>query len=179
MTFNHTKTSMSRAGMLAIRALEPGETELVAAVFARLGPRSRSLRFGGAKESLSELELTALADVGDRRHALVAFVAGDWAPAGIARYAIDGDDRTIAEVAIAVADEHQGRGIGTGLMRALAADALASGVTRFRATIAGENRRSLALLKKVATLDDLRFAGGQVEVLASILRAPARVLRAA
>jgi GNAT superfamily N-acetyltransferase len=179
MTFNHTKTTMSRAGMLAIRALEPGETELVSAVYDRLGPRSRSLRFGGAKESLSELELTALADVGDRRHALVAFVAGDWAPAGIARYAIDGEDRTIAEAAIAVADEHHGRGVGTALMRALAADARAAGVTRFRATIAGENRRALTLLKKVATLDDLRFGGGQVEVLASIAAAPARLPRAA
>ena len=169
---------MSRAGMLAIRPLRPGETEIVGSVFDRLGPLSRVLRFGGAKATLSESELDALADVGERRHAVVAFLAGDWAPAGIARFVVDADDRSIAEIAIAVVDEHQGRGIGKALMRALVADARAMGVERLRATIAGENRRSLALLRTVATLEDVRFDGGSIEVLASI---PSRgsVLRAA
>ena len=169
---------MSRAGMLAIRPLRLGETEIVGSVFDRLGPLSRVLRFGGAKATLSESELDALADVGERRHAVVAFVAGDWAPAGIARFVVDADDRSIAEIAIAVVDEHQGRGIGKALMRALVADARAMGVERLRATIAGENRRSLALLRTVATLEDVRFDGGSIEVLASI---PSRgsVLRAA
>jgi len=164
--------------MLAIRPLRLGETEIVGSVFDRLGPLSRVLRFGGAKATLSESELDALADVGERRHAVVAFVAGDWAPAGIARFVVDADDRSIAEIAIAVVDEHQGRGIGKALMRALVADARAMGVERLRATIAGENRRSLALLRTVATLEDVRFDGGSIEVLASI---PSRgsVLRAA
>jgi len=164
--------------MLAIRPLRAGETEIVESVFDRLGAVSRSMRFGGAKAILSDVELTALADVGTRRHALVAFLAGDWAPAGIARYAVDCDDRTIAEVAIAVVDEHQGRGIGKALMRALVADARAAGVQRLRATIVGENRRSLALLRTVAVLEDVRFAGGEIEVIASI-PPPGRVLRAA
>jgi len=164
--------------MLAIRPLRLGETEIVGSVFDRLGPLSRVLRFGGAKATLSESELDALADVGERRHAVVAFLAGDWAPAGIARFVVDADDRSTAEIAIAVVDEHQGRGIGKALMRALVADARAMGVERLRATIAGENRRSLALLRTVATLEDVRFDGGSIEVLASI---PSRgsVLRAA
>jgi GNAT superfamily N-acetyltransferase len=173
-----TRTGMSGAGMLAIRPLRPGETEIVESVFDRLGPLSRALRFGGAKAMLSDSELDALTDVGERRHAVVAFLAGDRAPAGIARYVVDADDRSIAEVAIAVVDEHQGQGIGKALMRALVADARAAGVERLRATIAGENRRSLALLRTVATLDDVRFAGGSIEVLAS-LPSPARLLRAA
>src|SRR5829696_5667223 len=158
-----TRAAMSRAGMLAIRPLRLGETEVVESVFARLGPLSRALRFGGAKATLSGSELETLADVGERRHAVVAFVAGDWAP---------------AEVAIAVVDEHQGRGIGKALMRALVADARAAGVERLRATIAGENRRSLALLRTVATIDDIRFGGGSIEVVASI-PSPSTLLRAA
>ena len=169
---------MSRAGMLAIRPLRLGETEIVGSVFDRLGPLSRVLRFGGAKATLSESELDALADVGERRHAVVAFVAGDWAPAGIARFVVDADDRSIAEIAIAVVDEHQGRGIGKALMRALVADARAAGVERLRATIAGENRRSLALLRSVAVLDEIRFGGGSIEVVASI-PSPSTLLRAA
>lgn len=169
---------MSRAGMLAIRPLRLGETEVVESVFARLGPLSRALRFGGAKATLSGSELETLADVGERRHAVVAFVAGDWAPAGIARFVVDTHDRSTAEVAIAVVDEHQGRGIGKALMRALVADARAAGVERLRATIAGENRRSLALLRTVATIDDIRFGGGSIEVVASI-PSPSTLLRAA
>ena len=169
---------MSRAGMLAIRSLRRGETEIVESVFDRLGPRSRTLRFGGAKALLSASELEVLADVGERRHAVVAFLAGDWAPAGIARFVVDAEDRSTAEIAIAVVDEHQGGGIGKALMRALVADARALGVERVRATIAGENRRSLALLRTVATLEDVRFDAGSIEVLASI-PSPGSVLRAA
>ena len=68
---------MSRAGMLAIRPLRLGETEIVGSVFDRLGPLSRVLRFGGAKATLSASELEALTEVDERRHAVVAFVAGD------------------------------------------------------------------------------------------------------
>src|SRR4051794_24030397 len=173
-----TTTAMSRAGMVAIRPLRLGETDVVASVFERLGPLSRALRFGGAKAALSHSELDALADVGERHHAVVAFLAGDWAPAGIARFVVDVDDRSTAEIAIAVVDEHQGLGIGKALMRALVADARAAGVERLRATIAGENRRSLALLRAVARLDDIRFGGGSVEVLATIPSASS-LLRAA
>jgi ribosomal protein S18 acetylase RimI-like enzyme len=173
-----TRTAMSRTGMLAIRPLRRGETDIVESVFGRLGPRSRTLRFGGAKALLAASELEALADVGERRHAVVAFVAGDWAPAGIARFVVDADDRSIADVAIAVVDEHQGRGIGKALMRALVADARAAGVERVRATIAGENRRSLALLRGVTTFEDVRFDAGSIEVLAAI-PCPAGLLRAA
>ena len=173
-----TTTAMSRAGMLGTRPLRRGETEIVESVFTRLGPRSRTLRFGGAKAALSASELEALADVGERRHAVVAFVAGDPAPAGIARFVVDADDPSTADVAIAVVDEHQGHGIGKALMRALVEDARAAGVKRLRATIAGENRRSLALLRAVTTLEDVRFDAGSIEVLAAI-PSPAQLLRAA
>jgi GNAT superfamily N-acetyltransferase len=169
---------MSGAGMLAIRPLRLGETDVVARVFERLGPLSRTLRFGGAKARLSHSELDALADVGERRHAVVAFLAGDWAPAGIARFVVDADARSTAEIAIAVVDEHQGLGIGKALMRALVADARMVGVERLRATIAGENRRSLALLRSVTTVEDIRFGGGSIEVVGTI-PSPSSLLRAA
>ena len=69
------------------------------------------------------LELSALAEVDCRRHALVGFVAGDPDPAGIARLVVDAHDRTVAEVACAVADPYHGLGVGTALMRALVAGA--------------------------------------------------------
>src|SRR5438045_1201092 len=92
---------------VTIRPLRNGETEVVQAVFDALGPRSRYLRFGGAKNVLSATELAQLARVDADHHVLVALV--DCAPVGIARLVVEGRE---AEVAVEVADEWQGRRVG-------------------------------------------------------------------
>jgi GNAT superfamily N-acetyltransferase len=162
------RSTTTRAGTVELRPLRPGETHTVATLFERLGPWSRRMRFGGAKPRLTELELTALATVDARRHALVAYVAGDSEPAGIARLVVDPLDPSVAEAACAVADRYHGLGVGAALMRALVHDARRNGVERLRATILAENGRALALLKKVASIEDVRLAAGEVTVVASI-----------
>jgi RimJ/RimL family protein N-acetyltransferase len=179
MIHMQTKAETTRAGTLTIRPLRPGETEIVEQLFDRLGPRSRAMRFGGAKPILSDIELTALADITCRHHALVGFVTGDPAPAGIARLVVEADDRTTAEVACAIADDYQGQGVGTALMRALTADARAAGVQHLHATIVADNRRAVRLLRKVAAIEDIRFDGRDIDVTASIVALPGRDLRAA
>ncbi len=54
-----------------------------------------------------------------------------------------------AEVAFAVADDWQQRGIGKVLMDRLAEDARAAGIETFHADIAPENSASLALLRRL------------------------------
>lgn len=149
---------------VTIRPLRRGETDVVQAVFDQLGVHSRLLRFGGAKTALSPAELDQLTLVDGRRHALVAF-AGP-VPIGIARLVRDADDPATAEVAYAVADDWQGRGVGTALLERLTADARAAGVTRLRAFLHAENRRSLSLLRRVATIVETRSAGSELEILA-------------
>jgi acetyltransferase len=127
-----------------IRALRNGETEAVQAVFDRLGPRSRLLRFGGAKNVLLPSDLEQLARIDANHHAVVAVVDGE--PIGIARLVRDGDT---AEVAFAVADDWQGRGIGTVLVERLAADARAAGIRRLVGTVSESNPRSVALLERI------------------------------
>ena len=117
---------------ITIRPLRNGDVETVTAVLGRLGPQSRAQRFGGPKPRVSERELALLARVDGRRHALVAWVDGDPEPAALAQLVRDGET---AEIAFAVADVHQGRGIGSVLANALAADALAAGITELRATV--------------------------------------------
>ena len=58
---------------ITVRPLRGGETEVVQAVFDRLGPRSRLLRFGGAKNVLLPAELELLARVDGDHHVLVAW----------------------------------------------------------------------------------------------------------
>src|SRR5579859_7487946 len=142
---------------VSIRPLQNGDTETVAAVFARLGDASRRQRFGGPKPGLSELELAA--------HVRVAYVDGDRRPAGLARLVRQG---RAAEVAFEVADEHQGRRIGSALMRVLAADARAAGIAELHATVTGENRRAVSLLSRSARRLRGTWRGGQCELVAAL-----------
>lgn len=135
---------------LTIRALRDGDTETVAALFARLGDRSRERRFCGAKPRLSDLELATLARVDLDRHVLVGYADGDSQPVGIARLVRDGDS---AEIAFAVADDYQSRGIGSILASELAADARAAGITQLTATVCGDNPRVIALIERLGSLD--------------------------
>ena len=56
-----------------------------------------------------------------------------------ARFVRDENDPTVAEVAFIVADEYQGRGIGSLLMDALAVAARGDGIRRFSARVLSEN----------------------------------------
>jgi L-amino acid N-acyltransferase YncA len=129
---------------ITIRPLRNGETEAVQAVFHALSSRSRLLRFGGAKTLLTAYDLEQLARVDSDHHVLVALVKGE--PVGIARLVRDGDS---AEVAVEVADEWQGRRVGTLLMERLAADARAAGVRRLHAVVDPDNTASRALMRRV------------------------------
>jgi GNAT superfamily N-acetyltransferase len=149
-----------------VRPLRNGDTETVTAVFARLGERSRRLRFAAAKPRLSEAEQEALARVDRRHHVLVAYVDGDPRPAAIARLVRQGD---AADVAFEVADELQGRGIGTALAEALAADARAAGIVEFHATVAGDNRQVISILSRCTRgLRAARLGGGELELVAAL-----------
>ncbi len=135
---------------LTIRPLRNGDTATVSALFERLGERSRERRFCGAKPQLSHVELVHLARVDRDHHVLVGYVDGDAEPAGIARLVRDGDS---AEIAFAVADRYQSRGLGSTLASALAADARAAGITRLVATVCGDNPGIVALLRRLGSLD--------------------------
>jgi len=145
---------------LTIRPLRNGDTETIAALFARLGERSRERRFCGAKPRLAERELKALARVDANHHVLVGFVDGDPEPVGIARLVRSGSS---AEIAFEVADRAQGRGIGSILARELAADARAAGIRELVATVCGDNDAVVALFRKVARSMHVTWHGRERE----------------
>lgn len=144
-----------------IRPLRDGDAATVAAVFARLGGESRRRRFGGAKPRLSERELGDLARVDATHHALVAHVPGDPEPAGLAQLVRDG---AIAEVAFAVADAHQGRGVGRALCAELEALARAAGIRELRAVVCGANPPAVALMRAGRVIWD----GGELELVVGL-----------
>ena len=147
---------------ITIRPLRNGDAATVLALFGRLGEQARASRFCGAKPRLTDAELAALAKVDARRHVLVGYLDGDPRPAGIARLVRDG---ACAEIAFSVADDVRGRGVGTSLVEALAADARAAGITSFVATVCGDNPAALGLLRSLSSSLEVRWQWGEREIL--------------
>jgi L-amino acid N-acyltransferase YncA len=120
----------------------------VTGLFARLSSESRLRRFLSPKSSLSDREVSFLADVGRvERAAMTAVDVRDGTVLGIARYVEHQGRPGVADTAVAVADEVQRRGIGTALMLRLIACARSNGFHQLTATTLWENRPARALMR--------------------------------
>jgi RimJ/RimL family protein N-acetyltransferase len=142
---------------LEIRALKPEDRAGLLAAAGRTSGESLARRFFAPKRGFSEKEIEFYTNVDFERHvALVALVeeAGRPLLVGAARYIVAQPGR--AEVAFAVEDAHQGRGIGPALLRHLAKIARGAGLEELTAEVLPDNapmlkvfeRSSLALTKK-------------------------------
>jgi ribosomal protein S18 acetylase RimI-like enzyme len=151
---------------LIVRPLRNGDAATVLQVFERLGDASRRTRFHGPKPCLREDELRQLARMDEAHHALVAWVEGDPVPAAIARLART--SRGSAEIAFAVADEYQHRGVGAALAAELVADARMAGITEITALTTPDNPAALALVQRIARVVDVCFDGPELHVRAAI-----------
>jgi ribosomal protein S18 acetylase RimI-like enzyme len=162
----HTRAlTLDHGPTILVRPLRHGDVRTVTAVFGRLGEESRRARFNGPKPCLTAAELRQLATVDRTHHALVAYVEGDPLPVAVARLVRDGRS---AEIAFAVADEHQHRGIGSALAAELVADARAAGITEITALAASDNPAALALLRRIAHVLDVRLEGPDLSIRAAI-----------
>jgi ribosomal protein S18 acetylase RimI-like enzyme len=150
---------------LVVRPLRNGDVETVAAVFDRLGERSRRARFNGPKPRLSPAELDHLATVDATRHVLVGYLDGDEHPVALARLVREGSS---AEIAFEVADEHHRVGIGSALTAELLADARAAGITEVTALVASDNTAAVGVLRRVLERLEVRFEGPELAVRASL-----------
>jgi len=68
-----------------------------------------------------------------------------------------------AEVAVVVADDWQGRGLGTELASRLAGLARARGLTAFTGSMQANNRAAAGLLASLAPAADRRISSGELE----------------
>src|SRR5262245_62548003 len=127
-------------GSIHVRAIRPDDRERLVEHFHRLSARSVHFRFMGMKRGLSAGDLDYFTRPDFVHHiALVATLREGGAERiiGVGRYVADDEDAA-AEVAFAVADEHQGRGIGTLLLEHLLRIARGRGITEFRADVLGD-----------------------------------------
>ncbi len=92
------------------------DAPLLADGFARLSDASRQMRFLTKKKELFPAELRYFTDVDHHDHeALGALDHAGGRGVGIARYVRDTEDPQAAEIAVAIVDDWQGRGLGTEL----------------------------------------------------------------
>jgi RimJ/RimL family protein N-acetyltransferase len=135
---------------LALRQIEPGDREGLAALFARLTPESRRRRFLSPKRELTPRELTYLTDIDHIQHeAIAAIDQHDGSIVGVGRYAHHADRPRVAEAAVEVADDLQSMGLGTALTRRTVQRARTNGFTLLTATTLWENRPARALLRSL------------------------------
>jgi GNAT superfamily N-acetyltransferase len=135
---------------VVVRPVDPADRELLAAGFERLGEQSRYQRFFRVVDHLTDDELDFFTDVDHDAHEAIGALTEDGERGlGIARYIRLGPDAPKAEVAIVVADDAQGRGLGRVLMEDLAERARAHGITRFIAQTGSENRPFRRLMERL------------------------------
>ena len=140
---------LRHGGEITIRALKPEDrTELLAAV-EELSPQSLRRRFFAPRRAFSEEEISYFVEVDFLRHvALVAELREvDETPIiGGARYIVVEPGK--AEIAFAVIDEYQGRGVGAALMRHLVRLARDAGLRELVAEVLPENAAMLKVFEK-------------------------------
>jgi RimJ/RimL family protein N-acetyltransferase len=175
------RTLTARDGsQIVVRQIGPEDRALLDAAFQRLSPESRHQRFFGPMQSLTEAHLDYLTDVDHHDHeALVALDERGEHLIGVTRYVRIA--ATVAEAAITVADDWQGRGVGTTLVEVLVQRALEEGIQVFSGSVLADNPAPLRLIEQAGDVT-IKNAGAVTEVEVTlqppgpVRRSPVRAL---
>jgi GNAT superfamily N-acetyltransferase len=134
---------------IEIRALRPDDRVDMLAALARLSAQSLYRRFHGAKRDFSEKEKAFFFNVDFVNHVALIAAIEEGRSTGIvggARYVVL--QPGIAEVAFAVVDEFQGKGIGAHLMRHLTLLARSAGLKEMVAEVLSGNAAMLKVFSQ-------------------------------
>lgn len=148
-----------------IRPIEPEDKQALRDGFERLSERSRYRRFLAPHGSLSQEELRYFTEIDHHDHeALVAIDPASGEGVGVARYIRSHEDPALAEMAVAVLDDWQGKGVGSRLVMALANRARSERIAGFTALLLAENDEMLGLMRELGDVQVLESGMGTVNV---------------
>jgi len=158
-----------------LRLREPGEADRAGLVrfFEDLSPRSLYLRFHGSPRVDERLVEPVLEPDWVERGALLASVTEDGVDriVALANYVRLRDPKS-AEVAFAVADDYQGRGVATRMLERLAAFAGPRGIERFVGEVMADNTAMTRVFEGVGFEVSRTREGGEVEMTFPIAVTP-------
>ena len=128
-----------------IRALRPADGDGLKTAIGRLGSASLYRRFFSPKRHFSEKEVDHFVNIDFVGHVALVAVA-DRVIIGGGRYIVVRPG--VAEVAFAIVDEFQGKGLGAALLRYLISLAREAGLSELVAHVLPDNRSMLAVFEK-------------------------------
>ena len=145
---------------LAVRPIRPQDEADLARFFTDLSMESRVFRFFAAIANADVLAKKLVHIDYMTQYGLLAVAGAARQVVGHAMYAETGPRK--AELALAVADEYQGRGLGTILLGQLAEAAAAAGIDVLEAIVRPENHRMLNVLRESGFPVSARSEPGEV-----------------
>jgi nucleotide-binding universal stress UspA family protein/GNAT superfamily N-acetyltransferase len=169
-----------------LRPISGDDKPLLAGALDRMSEGSRYRRFFHSLDTLSPAMLAYLTEVDHIDHeAIIAIEPSAGDALGVARYVRAREEPEAAEVAFAVVDDWQGRGLGRALLTDLTRRARQEGVRRFVALVQYDNQEAVKLLGGLSRIErrgvgpegelviELPEARGIGVQLADVLRAAA------
>ncbi len=145
-----------------VRPVRPDDEPAVLEFLRGLSDEARYLRFFSGTVDLTEAARRAVEVDYDRRFALVAEAGRDGRVVAHATYLATAPER--AEVALAIADAYQGRGLGTILLGQLAEAAERHGIEQFEARVLPQNQQMIQVFRESGFPVDLHYELGEITV---------------
>ncbi len=133
-------------GWIRVRQASHADHGALRDFLIRLSTRTRYLRFFTGAPLTSPAMLRVLAGDGPGADAVVAARGGVIIGHAMAAYATGAGGTLTADVGVVVADEWQGQGVGSWLIRTLVTQARARGATTLVMDVLAENRTMLAMI---------------------------------
>ena len=136
-----------------LRLVRPDDKDLFLAGWERLSPESRYRRFFSAKANLTDAELRYLTETDNVDHLAIGATTrkdGDEEALGVARFIRLTGRPTVADAAVTVVDDAQGKGLGRLLLTRIIAAARERGIDRFSCDILATNDGMRGLIKSIA-----------------------------
>lgn len=171
--------SLRNGTSVTIRAIHSNDRERFASAFEQFKKNLDAVRFRfhGLKRSITESEAIRMTDVDFVDHVCLVATLGTDAEqpiVGVGRYLVCADDREKdrAELAFAVLDKFQGKGIGSLLLRHLATIGRALGVREFLAEVLTSNNQMMAVFEHSGFPLERSTELGVVHVLLSLADEP-------
>ena len=163
---------LSDGGTVHLRPRRDDDHDAIVDLYAHMSDHSRYLRFAGPTTSDRAGDLESKATVDLDHHFSVVAELGERL-VGVAGYFREDEDR--AEVAFAVADDQQGRGLGTIMLEYLAAAALEHGIHQFVAWVLSGNQKMLKVFRSAGFEIHKQSEGGTVEITFDIAPTPGSI----
>ena len=147
-----------------IRPVRSDDEEALFDFYRGLSENSRAMRFFAVtSDSALSKEAHRAADVDYvNKYGLAATIGPEQRIVGHALYVADEDES--AEVGFTIADEYQGRGLGTVLLGQLAEVAASNGFRVFKAHVRPENRRMVDVFRESGFPTELHAEPGELSV---------------